>query len=232
MVEVPVHHDMPPRNLYSERPQWDSGSDYQGASRSDSPGADYCYSPRGYEGGGGGHGESLGGGSHQEESQPSPLSSKLVMVNRLQPHTEVSKPYEMADFYKYSERLRRQRLIDQYQKQLIGGGADRLSRASTPSQHSTDSDSTSHSGSGPSLPPPGPLQGYGRRVEYEGLPYAAREVAHSTSYHTVKGSQSGVQYAMSYKSQQSVATRHVQYQPLQPMTCQPLKEPRPSTPPR
>ncbi|GFO44981.1 Ferm domain-containing protein 4a [Plakobranchus ocellatus] len=74
--------------------------------------------------------------------------SALVTVSRLQPHTEVTKPYELADFYRYSEKLRRQRIIDQYQRQLIGTmmSPDRMSRSSSP--QSVDSDGhSSHSGS-------------------------------------------------------------------------------------
>lgn len=48
------------------------------------------------------------------------VASTLVTVTGFQPHTEVSKPYETSDFYRYSEKLRRQRIIDQYQRQLIG----------------------------------------------------------------------------------------------------------------
>ncbi|RUS69901.1 hypothetical protein EGW08_022335 [Elysia chlorotica] len=74
--------------------------------------------------------------------------SALVTVSRLTPHTEVTKPYELADFYRYSEKLRRQRIIDQYQRQLIGNmvSPDRMSRSSSP--QSVDSDGhSSHSGS-------------------------------------------------------------------------------------
>ncbi|XP_076447684.1 uncharacterized protein LOC143284660 isoform X2 [Babylonia areolata] len=85
---------------------------------------------------------------------PPPAQSTLVTVTRLKPHMEVSKPYETSDFFKYSERLRKQRIIDNYQRQLIGGLLDR-SGASTPSQ-SSDSDShslhSSHSGSSHSHP--------------------------------------------------------------------------------
>ncbi|GFR68268.1 FERM domain-containing protein 4A [Elysia marginata] len=81
--------------------------------------------------------------------------SSLVTVSRLQPHTEVTKPYELADFYRYSEKLRRQRIIDQYQRQLIGNmvSPDRMSRSSSPQSvdsdgHSSLSGSASqHSGS-------------------------------------------------------------------------------------
>lgn len=66
----------------------------------------------------------------------SPQSSTLVTVRKLQPHIEISKPFEMSDFYKYSEKLRRQRLLDHYQQQLMG--SEKGSPPSTPSQHSSD----------------------------------------------------------------------------------------------
>ncbi|CAL1543087.1 unnamed protein product [Lymnaea stagnalis] len=76
------------------------------------------------------------GGSPASSGPSSPrgpathATSALVTVTRLQPHTEVTKPYEISDFYRYSEKLRRQRIIDQYQRQLIG--VDRMSRSSSP----------------------------------------------------------------------------------------------------
>ena len=75
-------------------------------------------------------------------------SSTLVTVSRNKPHMEVTKPYETSDFYKYSERLRKQRMVDICQRQLMGGVVPR-SGASTPSSENSDSHSlhSSHSGS-------------------------------------------------------------------------------------
>ncbi|XP_070192442.1 FERM domain-containing protein 4A-like [Littorina saxatilis] len=96
---------------------------------------------------------SQGSGSPQPQSPtpPPPATSTLVTVTRLKPHMEVTKPYETSDFFKYSERLRKQRIIDSYQRQLMGAAVSNRSGASTPSQ-SSDSDSihslhSSHSGS-------------------------------------------------------------------------------------
>ena len=99
------------------------------------------------------HVESQAGGGHSPQPQsptpPPPAQSTLVTVTRLKPHMEVTKPYETSDFFKYSERLRKQRIIENYQRQLMGGVVSR-SGASTPS-HSSDSDThslhSSHSGS-------------------------------------------------------------------------------------
>ena len=106
-----------------------------------------CYSPRGYEGS---RGQPPPKPPHSEPHNvtvryigPSGVTqsipSKIVTVQRMSPHVEVSKPFEMKDFYKYSEKLRRQRLVEQYHQALVG------SRASTPSQHSSDGDSHSTS---------------------------------------------------------------------------------------
>jgi len=63
--------------------------------------------------------------------------------------SQVTKPYETSDFFKYSERLRKQRIIDNYQRQLMGGSVMNRSGASTPSSDTSDSHSlhSSHSGS-------------------------------------------------------------------------------------
>lgn len=96
------------------------------------------------------HQASYHGGSPASSGPSSPrgpashATSTLVTVTRLQPHTEISKPYEMSDFYRYSEKLRRQRIIDHYQRQLIG--ADWMSRSSSPMSVESEGLS-SHSGS-------------------------------------------------------------------------------------
>ncbi|ESO99365.1 hypothetical protein LOTGIDRAFT_158452 [Lottia gigantea] len=158
------------------------------------------------------------------ESQPS--ASKLVTVKQFQPHTEVSKPYELSDFYKYSERLRRQRQVDVYQKQLIG--VDRLSRCSTPSQ-SSDGDYASNTSQ---TSQPGSPYRSTTHANYRGdyqQAYspgpASPDISTSTTYHSVKAP--GIQYATKtvYKSQhiESGAPKHSTYQAPRPMTCQPVK---------
>ncbi|XP_064606112.1 LOW QUALITY PROTEIN: FERM domain-containing protein 4B-like [Liolophura sinensis] len=78
------------------------------------------------------------------QPSPTPHDSRIVTVNKMKPHTEVSKPYETSDFYKYSEKLRRQRMVEQYKQMLIG--SESVSLASTSSQHSSDSDHSSYLG--------------------------------------------------------------------------------------
>ncbi|XP_041348053.1 FERM domain-containing protein 4B-like isoform X3 [Gigantopelta aegis] len=281
MVEVPVHHE---RNQHADRTVVYGGhNQHYGGSvsmepspvvqspnqerveatgRSNSP---QFYSPRGYEGSYSWTERSVRsptGYEHNVNVQrvespssttpPTPQASTLVTVTRLQPHMEMTKPYEIADFYKYSERLRKQRLIDRYQKQLLG--TDRLSRCSTPSQHSSDNES-SHSGSttyqgvphSPQYPtyglphsplygsPQSPVYGSPQSPSY-GLPQpgysqplspqGSRE--ETSSYHSMKSHGPGMQYSVqsvsSYKTQHiQSAARHTTYQPLQRMTCEPLK---------
>ena len=297
MVEVPVHHERNhERNQHIDRTAYGNTNQHYGASismepspvvhspnqerveatgRSSSP---QFYSPRGYEGSYSRSERSVrtpAGYEHtvnvqrveSPSTQPTPQASTLVTVTRLQPHMEMTKPYELADFYKYSERLRKQRLIDRYQKQLLG--TERLSRCSTPSQHSSDNES-SHSGSAiypcnsqyptyglPQSPlyntpqsPQSPLYGspqssqsplygspqspsysmpqpgYSQPGYTQPLsPQGSRE--ESSTYHSVKSHGPGMQYSVqsvSYKTQHiQSAPRHTTYQPLQRMTCEPIK---------
>ncbi|XP_045166561.2 FERM domain-containing protein 4A-like isoform X3 [Mercenaria mercenaria] len=168
MIEVPIHHESSQRqdrnlDLNSQsRAAWqDSASTepspiiqsptkrtfnelYTGSGGGDTP-QGQCYSPRGYEGA---RANTHSKPPHSEHKVsvnvidsphgvPQATSSKIVTI-KMSPHVEVSKPFEMKDFYKYSEKLRRQRLVEQYHNALVG------SRASSPSQHSSEGD-THHS---------------------------------------------------------------------------------------
>eukprot|EP00105_Crassostrea_gigas_P010369 XP_011425619.1 PREDICTED: FERM domain-containing protein 4A isoform X6 [Crassostrea gigas] len=151
VIEVPVKHEetgTPKHQRHKSAPWEDSAftepspiiqsPDQQGNSFENN-----CYSPRLHEGSFFG---SKGPNSVNDQSfypgrSDSPhytkQSNAVVTVTKIQPHRNVeviSKPFEMSDFYKYSEKMRRQRYIEQYQQQLIGG-----SRCSSPSQQSTDS---------------------------------------------------------------------------------------------
>lgn len=152
------------------------------------------------------------GGSPASSGPSSPrgpaghATSTLVTVTRLQPHTEISKPYEISDFYRYSEKLRRQRIIDQYQRQLIG--EDWMSRSSSPlsfeseghssqpgsatSNHTNQSPThqpVTYSNSSASLKQPsrGPPQPYNRSVSAPvstlQSSYYPQQMASSTSHH-------------------------------------------------
>ncbi|XP_059151029.1 FERM domain-containing protein 4A-like isoform X3 [Physella acuta] len=219
-------------------------------------------------------------GPSSPRSPATHASSALVTVTRLQPHTEVTKPYEISDFYRYSEKLRRQRLIDQYHRQLIG--ADPTSRSSSPlsvesdghsshsgsaSQHSASSSHTHQSPahhpfstSNLKQPTRGPQQPYNRSVSaplssiqpsyfsqqvtsptshhaqpvspssHPGLSYPDGQITSSSSSYSVKSHGPNLQYAMqsstSYKIQQvHSSAKHTMYQPPQPMTCKPVRNP-------
>ncbi|XP_050412007.1 FERM domain-containing protein 4A isoform X3 [Patella vulgata] len=255
MVEVPVQHETAESHYYTTK-QFLYGDSYSGSEQSTvgmSPrhdrnlhdrSAEQCYSPRTYEGSfprtdrrpyspGYDHNTSSSSSVNRMETQPS--SSKLVTVTRYQPQTEVTKPYELSDFYKYSEKLRRKRQVDIYQKQLIG--VDRLSRSSTPSQ-SSEGDYPSPNSSQPSSPyrgvpsshPLSPNQSFTSR-DYEQSSYSGRgspEITTSTTYHSVKTP--GTHYSTTvYKSSQHIqsaaAAKHSSYQPPRAMACQPVKNP-------
>ena len=67
--------------------------------------------------------EKFGASLHQPfrpPNSPQHVQSKLVTLSCLKVHTVVTKPYETSDFYKYSERLRKKRMIESYQHLLIG----------------------------------------------------------------------------------------------------------------
>ncbi|OWF55448.1 FERM domain-containing protein 4A-like isoform X3 [Mizuhopecten yessoensis] len=218
-----------------------------------------CYSPRMYEGSFQSHSDVQSADqagtastkrteSHQHKKHP----SALVTVTKLQPHQSVelvSKPFEMSDFYKYSEKIRRQRMIEQYQQQLMGG-----SRCSTPSQHSSDSGETSNSGptsyrhphfvqgsSGQGSPsqspfragPPTNFPTSSRQMspylahKREGYDQSSPFPSHA-SPKLVKEHSTHVQYTVQtatggriYKSVQT--TTHTQYKPLTPQKCDPVR---------
>ncbi|XP_029658567.1 uncharacterized protein LOC115232686 isoform X2 [Octopus sinensis] len=51
---------------------------------------------------------------------PPPNSRLVTTITKIKPQIEVSKPFETSDFFKYSEKLRRARMLDSYQRQLMG----------------------------------------------------------------------------------------------------------------
>lgn len=152
--------------------------------------------------------------------------------------------------------MRRQRYIEQYQQQLIGG-----SRCSSPSQQSTDSGGeNSFSGSNSSFanPPSSSLHtspshslssvscrpGPGSPAAHRGSPFMShkREIDQSydspplgsSRFEAVKEHSSHVQYTMQTPSgtrvYKSVQTKHTHYQPLTPQKCDPLSRNQASTP--
>ena len=75
-------------------------------------------------------------------TSPIPPHSRIVTtITKIKPQIEVSKPFETSDFFKYSEKLRRARVLENYQRQLIG--KDRLLNLSKLTQQ-TDSSVNSY----------------------------------------------------------------------------------------
>ena len=218
-----------------------------GKSRTDQYGSGDCYSPRNYEG--------SRQKSHHTElcvkpvespySLPQATSSKIVTIAKSSPHLEVSKPFEMTDFFKYSERLRRLRLVEQYQQELMG------SRSNSPSHHSSDSDSQSpyhkphphpapahsqfRSGSNPS-PINSPLSSRHMKFAPIGSPegdhtsYGNSVVSQTYNQGGVSTTMSRVQYTVQshsgqvlYKAQHH-SSKQTHYQPPQAMKCNPVRD--------
>ncbi|XP_060078951.1 FERM domain-containing protein 4A-like isoform X2 [Ylistrum balloti] len=269
VVEVPVSHEeyhstsQKPEHSWQDTAQTEPSPIVQSPQHmrqesKDSVYSGQCYSPRIYEGSFQSHSDVQSADqagtttkrteSHQHKKHP----SALVTVTKLNPHQSVelvSKPFEMSDFYKYSEKIRRQRMIEQYQQQLMGG-----SRCSTPSQHSSDSGETSHSGS-TSYRHPSYIQGSSGQGSPSQSPFragpptnfatASRQMspylAHKregydqsspfpshASPKLVKEHSTHVQYTVQtatggrvYKSVQT--TTHTQYKPLTPQKCDPVR---------
>ncbi|XP_069141901.1 FERM domain-containing protein 4A-like isoform X2 [Argopecten irradians] len=267
VVEVPVSHEEY-HSQKSDQPGWQDTAQTEPSpivqspqhSRQESKESVYagqCYSPRIYEGSFQSHNdvqsaEQTGTTSTKRTESHKKHPSALVTVTKLQPHQSVelvSKPFEMADFYKYSEKIRRQRMIEQYQQQLMGG-----SRCSTPSQHSSDSGETTHSGStsyrhphfvqgssgqgSPSQSPfrAGPPTNFATASRQmspylahkrEGYDQSSLFPSHA-SPKLVKEHSTHVQYTVQtatggriYKSVQT--TTHTQYKPLTPQKCDPVR---------
>lgn len=273
VIEVPVKHEetgTPKHQRHKSAPWEDSAFTepspiIQSPDQQENSFENNCYSPRLHEGSFFG---SKGPNSVNDQSfypgrSDSPhytkQSNAVVTVTKIQPHRNVeviSKPFEMSDFYKYSEKMRRQRYIEQYQQQLIGG-----SRCSSPSQQSTDSGGeNSFSGSNSSFanPPSSSLHtspshslssvscrpGPGSPAAHRGSPFMShkREIDQSydspplgsSRFEAVKEHSSHVQYTMQTPSgtrvYKSVQTKHTHYQPLTPQKCDPLSRNQASTP--
>ncbi|KAK3103949.1 hypothetical protein FSP39_023169 [Pinctada imbricata] len=266
VVEVPVHHEQTRGNhrRYKSTP-WEDSAIMEQSPIIQSPDKDFekqCYSPRLHEGnffsnkGQIPYSTDQNSAKSTESPRYSRQSNALVTVTKIQPHRNVevvSKPFEMSDFYKYSEKIRRQRMIDQYQQQLMGG-----SRCSSPSQHSTDSgdNSSLHSGSNssyhhhhsvihsPTQPSPAhstvsinsPYKSGQTYVSNsrQNSPFRDHEQQYksppshrSAKFQAVKEQSTHVQYTMQTPSgarvYKSVQTRHTHYQPLTPQKCDPIR---------
>ncbi|XP_063399881.1 FERM domain-containing protein 4A-like isoform X1 [Mytilus trossulus] len=257
LIELPVRHEEQGDNR-RQHGRWNDVAHTEPSPLIQSPNQEYressephCYSPRSYEGKRqGGRGSPYIERSIMTKRVESPNSSAVVTVTKMQPHRSVelvSKPFEMSDFYKYSEKIRRQRMIENYQQQLLG---DSLSRCSSPSQHSTDSGdgstgynsvhkyphpnyspSHSSSSSGHSHYPMAPSN-HSTPVRTQS-PYLTRKgdydsSSQSASMPKYQSQSTHVQYSVQTASGGRVVksvhttTKHTQYQPLTPLKCDPI----------
>ncbi|XP_056000425.1 FERM domain-containing protein 4A-like isoform X4 [Ostrea edulis] len=274
VIEVPVKHEgtVTPKHQRHKSAPWEDSAFTEPSpiirspDQQDNSFENHCYSPRLHEGTAffGSKGpNSVNDQSFYPNRSDSPhytkQSNAVVTVTKIQPHRNVeviSKPFEMSDFYKYSEKMRRQRYIEQYQQQLMGG-----SRCSSPSQQSTDSGGeNSFSGSNSSFAHPASSSlhtspshslssvscrpGPGSPAARRGSPFMLhkREIDPSFDssphgsprFEAVKEQSSHVQYTMQTPSgtrvYKSVQTKHTHYQPLTPQKCDPLTRNQASTP--
>ena len=176
-------------------------------------------------------------------------------VTRYQGYVEVSKPFEMSDFYKYSERLRRQRNSDGGQSvSSQGSNSQTPYRGAPPSPyltprtiphpsaggqipphevtHSTPYVQTQSRSSRPSSPfsPPNALSDSTQYSSYQ-PPTPSPAIIHSvrtpTATYNVGGSTSASPYHIQSPSYHSPqnSPRQLPYQPPQPMTCEALQDP-------
>ena len=260
LIELPVRHEeQEERENRRHQNRWNDVAHTEPSPVIQSPNQEHreepqCYSPRNFEGNfqnrKGGRNSPYVERSVLTKRVESPNSSAVVTVTKLQPHRNVelvSKPFEMSDFYKYSEKIRRQRMIDNYQQQLLG---DSLSRCSSPSQHSTDSGdgstgyssvqkyphpnySPSHSSSSSghshyrmapsnhSTPVRTQSPYLSRKGDYDSSSQNASTPKYQTQSTHVQYS---VQTASGGRVIKSVhtTTKHTQYQPLTALKCDPI----------
>lgn len=157
--------------------------------------------------------------SYQHESRSQLRSPQQVMtVTKYQSYVEVSKPFEMSDFYKYSEKLRKQRNIQTKQEKLEAI----LSGKQIPPQPPHVDNVKRY--------PPYLTSPTGSRPESPYSSMNSPSPGHYQSSHS-RGYPGGVMHyqsqSVSYHSHGS-NTRQA-YTPLKPMTCEPMRDsPTPS----
>lgn len=153
--------------------------------------------------------------SASDDSQPRPF----------QPFQEVTKPYELADFYKYSSKIRQQNSREALQVpcQEMAPPQVRAERENSPQTQSTPA--SPFSARKPKAPPPyavasssiAHLKGHNPRHNTEHVP------GHPPGWkYTVNSPRLQVIQGVAAHSP-AVHQNHIQYTPPQPMTCEPLR---------
>jgi hypothetical protein len=183
-----------------------------------------------------------------------------VMVTKYQSFVEVSKPFEMSDFYKYSEKLRRQRTVKQQQQTLMGSsppdqpgleGQQQYSQLPPPHGGHYPQHQSPHHQHSPQAYPASPKPPIKTKPKSPYLPhrdhtgngaYVQKTAASPSMYRAanVRGP-FGAQHQQQHQHQQTPpdtpvymsqaqyqasgqTPRHMRYQPVQPMTCEPVHE--------
>ena len=156
------------------------------------------------------------GSSASQQESPVNHQQKVMTVMKYQNYVEVSKPFEMSDFYKYSERIRKQRHSDQHSPSAIQTPSPRHSQLSqgggmAPAQAGQP---RSRPSSRPSSPSPHTHQGQNyAQYRTPPSPYQGKRASHGHSSHPPT--------AGAYPAAQH-SPQHISYQAPQPMTCSPV----------
>ncbi len=166
---------------------------------------------------GSGAGGDPGGYSYPTPSTNStqpPGTGDSMTVTKYKSYVEVSKPFEMSDFYKYSERLRKQRHVDTSPQpgspQPYSGGL----------QTPTSEDGSVRSNSRPASPftqPPPPSHTHHQPANQPSSPY------HTASGPFGPGNGTVHSNYQQYNSQSTV--QHLPYRAPQAMNCEPVSDP-------
>lgn len=221
----------------SAQPSWDNTIRTEPSpiiQRFREPSVEQCYSPRSCES----PYSTLEKPSAREQSpiihrqSPQPEQTNLVNVRLQQAHMEVTKPYETSDFYKYSEKLRRQRKLDHYQKEMLGQSRVALTVSVNPNAlpYSPNQGQYMHS---PSSPYGSSDSGRSGSAYSSHSPYPAGQSPQSHyggGYQNVNTSPAS-HPSSPYKSHGNGSSQHSHYQAPMPMSCQAVSE-SPSNSPR
>ena len=162
---------------------------------------------------------------YQHDSRKQMRSPQQVMtVTKYQSYVEVSKPFEMSDFYKYSEKLRKQRNIQTTQEKLeaILSGKAVNNHENASQQQQRYPYVTSPTGSRPESPYT-PSPGHHHYQSASSSAVHSRSPYQSGMVHSYQ-SQSVSYHSHGHGGNPMAATRHTAYTPLKPMTCEPVRD--------
>ena len=169
------------------------------------------------------------------------IPQQQMTVTKYQSYVEVSKPFEMSDYYKYSEKLRKQRTIEKRQQKLesvLSGSGDSYmnTSASSPNMYAYAAADRTHSPASLNTTASSPYAYDSRSNPTSPYSYSQH---FQDSFYTNTPPSPGSHQSRSRVPQRAqppmnytgVGSRP--YQPPQPMSCEPIHEnPAPSTPHR